>query len=725
MPLNLMGSFYPQFTSDANRYGSDDRACIEQTVERLRSVPTSAMRPGMLLGKIQSGKTKTFLGVIALGFDNGFDIAIILTKGTKALARQTLQRVREEFSIFHEKDGLQVYDIMTMPGGLTGYELSQKLIFVAKKQSDNLERLTILFRDTYPQLANKRVLIIDDEADYASVGFRNSQAQGLTANTTTHQIDALRTLLSDSAFLQVTATPYALYLQPEELAINGIEFKPMRPAFTKLVPVHSNYIGSDYYFDRSQEKQTVASLVYQSVSATELIILRQSDRRRFRIEDCLTSSAIPMLRAALCNFIVGGIVRRLQDMHAGKTPKKFSFLVHTEAQKAAHAWQEQVVVAIEEKLAEAADTNPTLLRELLTEAYKDIAESIRVLNHYLPALDEVMEAALNALRQGWLMITKVNSERQVEELLDDEGQLHLRTPLNVFIGGQILDRGITIANLIGFFYGRRPQVYQQDTVLQHSRMFGFRPIQDLTVTRFYTEPRIHEAMRRMHESDVALRETFERNPEEPVIFIQRDARGQVIPCSPNKILASNTTTLRPFKRILPVGFQSDYAVRVRPIVAEIDRILADVAPSDGFEQPFEIPLKLALDLLSRIEPTLQMERDDGYDFDWNAARAALTYMSNASARTHKRGFVWCLVRQNRNLSRQVAAGSHAVYSDAPDTTRTEGDVARNVAIDLPMLMLIKQNGSEKNGWRGIPFYWPVIWAPQNVQTAIFAHETTP
>lgn len=222
MPLNLRGFFYPQFTSDSNQYSSEDRACIEQTVGRLQAVQTSAMRPGMLLGKIQSGKTKTFLGVIALGFDNGFDIAIILTKGTKALARQTLQRVRKEFSIFHEKDGLQVYDIMIIPSGLTGYELKQKLIFVAKKQSDNLDRLATLFRDTYPQLGNKRVLIIDDEADYASVGFRNTQAQGLTANTTTHQIDALRTLLSDSAFLQVTATPYALYLQPEELAVNGI-----------------------------------------------------------------------------------------------------------------------------------------------------------------------------------------------------------------------------------------------------------------------------------------------------------------------------------------------------------------------------------------------------------------------------------------------------------------------------------------------------------------------
>lgn len=725
MPLNLTGTFFPRFTADRNRYGAEDLGCMRQTVERLQSVQTSAERPGMLLGKIQSGKTKSFLGTIALGFDNRFDVAIVLTKGTKALARQTLSRIRREFAPFHAEDRLQMHDIMTVPAGLTGYELNQKLIFVAKKQSDNLDRLATLFRETYPQLATKRVMIIDDEADYASVGFRNTRAQGMAANTTTHQIDNLRMLLSNSAFLQVTATPYALYLQPEELAISGIAFRPIRPAFTVLVPVHGNYIGSGYYFERSQEAQTVASFVYQPVTASELTVLRQQDRRRFRIEDCLTSPAIPALRSALCNFIVGGIIRRVQDVRAGEAPKKFSFLVHTESQRAAHAWQEDIVVTLNEKLAEAVDANPTLLGQLLSAAYDDLARSVRVLNQYLPSQDEVVAAAFDALRQGWLMITKVNSERQVEELLDEEGQLRLRTPLNVFIGGQILDRGITIANLIGFFYGRRPQVYQQDTVLQHSRMFGFRPIQDLTVTRFYTEPQIYDAMRRMHESDVALRETIERNPELPVIFIQRDARGQVVPCSPNKILASNTTTLRPFKRILPVGFQSDYAVRVRPVVAEIDRMLADIAPSDGFEQPFEIPLALAMDLLTLMEPTLLMERDEGYEFDWDAARAALSYMSHASGRPNNRGFVWCLVRDNRNISRMVSAGSHAAYSDAPDTTRTEGNVARNVAIDMPMLMLIKQNGLEEQGWRGTPFYWPVIWAPQNVQTAIFAHETAP
>src|SRR5207248_8523194 len=213
-------------------------------------------------------------------------------------------------------------------------------------------------------------------------------------------------------------------------------------------------------------------------------------------------------------------------------------------------------------LREAVANEPDLLRTLITESYNDLAESIHVLNRDLPSFAEVTQEIFTALSQGWLMITKVNSERQVDELLDNEGQLRLRTPLNIFIGGQILDRGITVANLIGFFYGRRPQIFQQDTVLQHSRMFGFRPIEDLTVTRFYTEPVIYAAMRRMHESDVALRETIVRNPQQSVVFIRRDPQGRIAPCSPNKILISNTTTLRPFKRMLPVGFQSDVKTRV-------------------------------------------------------------------------------------------------------------------------------------------------------------------
>ncbi len=409
MQLNTDGDFYQDFVINSAKYDTDTQACIERVVEKLRAVETSAGRPGMLLGKIQSGKTRTFLGIIALAFENDFDIAVILTKGTKALAKQTLERVRDEFAPLAAHDGVQIHDIMTVPSGLTGYELSQKLVFVAKKQSDNLDKLAALIRDEYPALAGKRALIIDDEADYATVGFRNTSENGIQANVTTQQIDTLRGIFPSSAFLQVTATPYALYLQPDDITVSGLEYRPLRPAFTELVPVATSYIGSDFYFDDSQDEQSVASHLYHEVRTEELQVLKEPDRRRFKVEECLTSNANPAIRSALCNFIVGGVIRRLQNERAEATPGKFSFLVHTEAARASHAWQEDVVTTMKEKLAEAARDGSLTLRALLGAAYDDLARSIEMMGHHLPPKEEVLEGAMEALKADWLMITKVNS----------------------------------------------------------------------------------------------------------------------------------------------------------------------------------------------------------------------------------------------------------------------------------------------------------------------------
>src|SRR5438552_3050023 len=137
---------------------------IEELVEKLLNEATSTNRPGILLGGVQSGKTKAFLGAIARSFDRGFDVAIILTKGTRSLAEQTLSRVKSDFRDFIAADQVEVFDILSVPD-LTGYELGHKLVFIVKKEDDNMKRLLALFGETYRQLKEKRVLIIDDEAD--------------------------------------------------------------------------------------------------------------------------------------------------------------------------------------------------------------------------------------------------------------------------------------------------------------------------------------------------------------------------------------------------------------------------------------------------------------------------------------------------------------------------------------------------------------------------------
>lgn len=135
---------------------------------------------------------------------------------------------------------------MHAPESFSAFELDSKLILVAKKQSDNLRRLIDLFKKSSPMIA-KRTLVIDDEADNASIGY-TKKAGLIEANSIATQISELRTVIQSSSFLQVTATPYSLYLQPNEVEVaNVITFKPTRPAFTKLVPVPKEYVGGETY----------------------------------------------------------------------------------------------------------------------------------------------------------------------------------------------------------------------------------------------------------------------------------------------------------------------------------------------------------------------------------------------------------------------------------------------------------------------------------------------
>ena len=717
LTLNRNGHFYSGL-SGKNNYNKETKQCIENTVLKLLSNNTSINRPGMLLGKIQSGKTRTFIGITALAFDNGFDVAIVLTKGTKALAQQTYERLKSEFYEFYIEDDIQIHDIMNLPDNLSQWELDQKQLLVVKKQKDNLNRLHAALFDRYPELADKKVLIIDDEADFASIGFSKTRQEIIEINVLAGQIDGIRKKLQDSNFLQVTATPYSLYLQPEDLVIEGSTkvFTPIRPAFTELVPVNKGYIGGDYYFEESEKEDSIASYLYQPIEENELVVLKRSDRRKFKIEEALMSQKIVSLRSAVINFLVGATVRRLQEVKNGDRPKKYSFIVHTEQGKAAHEWQENIVHELKILLMAAVDEDPILFTDLIYDSYQNIEDSIQALDRYMPTFEEVKFETMKALKKDYLMITKVNSEKDVTQLLDETGQLKLRTPLNIFIGGQILDRGITIGNLIGFYYGRNPQRFQQDTVLQHSRMFGYRPIEDLAVTRFYTTMRIYEAMEKMHEFDTALREAFEKGSQRNgVVFIQRDAENNIIPCSPNKLMLAQVTTLKPFKRLLPIGFQTGYKTHISKNINEIDRIIK--AAGNESEEPFLLDTATATYIIQLIKST--HDGKEGEVWDEQTFISSMEYLSHMNDSDEK-GNVWCIVRKNRNMGRFKKDGK---YEDSPDTPRgakSELSIAKKIAEDIPALILTRQNGEEeKRKWRGAEFWWPVLVTPLNTDTVIF------
>jgi len=712
------------------------RNCVNSVMGKLQSpeTKTSEKRPGILLGKIQSGKTRAFIGVIALAFDNDYDFAIVLTKGTNPLSEQTIKRLNNDFGEFVSDKLMQIHDIMTFPKNLTKYELNQKLIIVAKKEINNLKRIIAALSETYPDLKDKKLLIVDDEADFASLSFyKNKETGDIEQGVIANKIDELRNKVARSDFLQVTATPYSLYLQPDNYDGDSIMYLPKRPAFTEILPNHKDYVGGDYYFIESENEESPASCLYEKLPDEEVELLRvnkklgRADRRSFRIEEVFTSLALTMLRKAIMNFIVGGCIRRLQQEKQGKKREDYAFLLHTEMATLSHSWQEEIVSKLDKELIKISQENKVMLDKLVSDSYDDLKKSLELTRSFypeyadlpIPSLEETQAAVKNALDQEMLLVQKVNYEEDVKALLDESGQLRLRTPLNFFIGGQILDRGITIKNLIGFYYGRSPKRSQQDTVLQHSRMYGARPKGDLAVTRFYTTDGIYEKMKRINEFDNALREAFLRGSHDNgVYFIRKDENGRVIPCSPNKIMLSNIITLKPSGRLPPpYGFDTDYKTKIKKDLQELDELidglLNDGSPSD----PVFVDISIALDILDKINGMLVFEKP--YSWDLKSHKAGLEFLSKNTSNEGQRGKVWLLIRKGRNNKRMRDDGVR--FFDSPDSYQ-ERRIARETAIDVPMLELLKHEGSEKQGWKGSPFWWPVIFAPQNTHTTIYSSE---
>ena len=727
--LVIDGPFYTAYKHANAGFSAETFACAEQTVDALLSNATGPERPGMLLGKVQSGKTRTYISALALAFDNGYGIAIVLSKNSKALLAQTLRRLRTEFEMFTGDGGMEIYDIMHAPESFSAFELESKLILVAKKQDDNLRRLIKLYRSN-PAIAGARTLIIDDEADAASIGYAK-KAGLVEARTIARQVSQLRTEMSDSSYLQVTATPYSLYLQPEDIVVgNVLAFKPMRPAFTRLVPVPADYVGGDTYFGESarSEADTLESLIHHTVDHHEFDRLKKHDGRSVKLAEVLTAQQVAGIRAALVNFIVGGCIQRINGTAAGENPRmlRYSLLLHSEASRGSHSWQEQLTTEIVDRLHDAAKAKAPIFADLVHTSYEDLKRSLKLASQPIPSEAAVLSEVATALDGGYITISKVNSDEDVAALLDSTGQLKLRTPLNIFVGGQVLDRGVTLSNLIGFYYGRRPNKFQQDTVMQHSRMYGYRR-KDLPVTRFYTSRAIRQVMSQMEEFDASLRAAIEAGGDKSVQFIRKAADGRIVPCSPNKILVATTQTLRPYKRILPIGFQSGYRTGANGIGKAIEAIDDRVNELCGFnaQEPKLISVQTAMDLLEQIKPTLFFEEDDSPPFDWDAAEAALAHLSQQHPDASKRGKVWLWVANGRNSGRLAGGGSHATYIETPDSEKTEGDFAKQYAVDHPILFLLRQNGDEAKGWRGTAFYWPVVRAQRNTPTTIYTAATIP
>src|SRR5262245_47182628 len=157
---------------------------------------------GLIYGLIQSGKTGVLTVTGAIGADEGYRCIIILTSDNDPLYDQTLGRVHEAFpgmDIIGKADFRDANAFIDRVKGGT-------CAIVTTKNSRLLGTLVANF--TVGRIKGLTCLIIDDEADQASLNTRASRDDG-SRSPINERISDLRQYFDKNTYLQVTATPQA------------------------------------------------------------------------------------------------------------------------------------------------------------------------------------------------------------------------------------------------------------------------------------------------------------------------------------------------------------------------------------------------------------------------------------------------------------------------------------------------------------------------------------
>ena len=730
-----------------NPFMTDEKEqVVREMTDQLMTTADNASQPCLLLGKVQCGKTDTFLSIMGLCFDRGIDIAVVMTKGTNTLTMQTIERLNRDFRFFkddqtyNQKVVITVWDILDLykKGGLSDYQLNDpanKFIIVVKKENTNLTYLNDLFEKN-ELIRNKKVLVCDDEADFASRAYYKRKGEMSLLKIAEH-IENFIKLPSYCRYLQITATPYSLFLQPDGTVQlrEGEEASPWLPRFTGLVPIHKRYIGGRQYYELSEDENSMYSCLFQPVS--DLCISILSDRNEWYLDSKAHSDNLDSLNYAVVCYLFAAAVRTIQVKKKANKKYYSSCLIHCEISKKNHTWQEELISGIIEDIKNAflnkgnADLH---ILDLESEAYESLKYSNELGNKYelisekFPTFAEIEAEVKRILEYNDYTINVVNSEEpgKVATLLNDKGQLKLEQALNFFIGGSILDRGITIDNMLCFFYGRDPKKFQMDTVLQHARMYGARDKEDMACTKFFTTEAIYEVLKTINGIDSMMYDYLKAHRTS----IQTDDFTSMVIGYDNRIKASaqnkytpaNTKIIKGHQRILPVGFQTGEAVEIENTINSIEELVRSCPGFDNTtdENPFfEMDYEIAVKIINMISSTLRYgDEYENMDYEWDS-NEMLTTLDHCTFGTD--GKIYCLYRTGRNMSRErdKSKPNKTRWIDAPDDGRTDTAPSRDISQNRPVLMLIKQNGFEDRGWKNTPFFWPVFMVQMNVNAGIF------
>lgn len=551
----------------------------------------------LLLGYVQSGKTNGMIMTLAKLIESGYRHFVILTGNDNELYDQTYERVECTNLGVHLIGKEQLNEVKLSE---VDQDSNRIIVFVVQKYGTYLQRLNNIFETT-----GEPFIVIDDEADQASLDTNKNNTNNDPSIINAHISSILKNDFA-KAYIQVTATPYALLLQERD--------DIFRPKRTFILEPGDGYIGGEELFLKGDSNR-----YHRTYDITNMIF-----RDDVGIPNALVDS--------ICNFIIAATLIRL-----GGFGKSLSFLAHIDHTQITHENTSEAIRYIVTRIHNTVKgyirtrKETELILKLKTE-YEDILRTYQS----SVSFDKVIDYLVYSLENVNNQIVNSNYKQEIS----------YNRMYTIIIGGNKLSRGITIKNLITTYYCRNSATPNMDTVNQHARMYGYRAeIKD--VMRIFTTSQIVSDFEQITRSDMLLRNYLSDYPDSNIIPINHNTRLRTTRANvvPNNTVLQFTTRKTAFPHY-PI--YDDDTVEVD--TQELDTILCDYN-TEKFGHL--ISIDMACDILNRIRYTSTLNEE------WNH-EAIIALLRNNAHELHNQ--IKMIIRRDSEVSHNEERGIASVLS---------------------------------------------------------------
>jgi hypothetical protein len=457
-------------------------------------------RKGLVMGNVQSGKTQNYLGLINKAIDAGYQTIIVLGGHLNDLRMQTQERIDEGVlgapsrhlietsagqlgpigvGLWHKN---KIIPATTTAGDFSGpfadkfgvkLDVGTTVIFTIKKHTGVMAALVDWITSQHyldpseGKVLSKPMLLIDDEADYASI---NTKSQKEEVTLTNQLIRQILSLFSKSTYVAYTATPFAnVFIDPDENSYS--EHDDLFPSdFMIKMPVPTNYMGQEFFFGDTvlRNELNATSPLIEIHDHLPIYELKTKDDAPYELPESL--------KDAVRAFVIITAVRAMR----GEQNSHNTMLVNVSHLSKHQNALEDLITRYKKKLFEALSIYGSLgieharRNKLLAELEKTYNSKFLIQENYDSILKrlashERREIAVWAINQSG----KTKNRHVLNYATYDEFGLNV-----IVIGGHKLSRGLTLEGLSISYFARNSKAY--DTLMQMCRWFGYRrPYKDL------------------------------------------------------------------------------------------------------------------------------------------------------------------------------------------------------------------------------------------------------